>query len=160
MAKKTTTPKKSYSLNIIDFLKHIDARDYEKYKSLSDEDKKSIAPLVLMRWMSSTWDGQTHRYYCQAVNEMVNKNFWDLANHKDLQMRLLFATGLGKSIGHRWIKANISKKIKTIDDFIKEFYDCSNDEVEVIKLKLNKEDYENILFYYGVPEKDWKKYIE
>lgn len=141
---------KVHNLNIFDFLKKIDKQEYQFYNELSDEDKKQVAPLVLMRWMSNTWDEKIHRYYVQAVNEVVNKNFWDLSNHKDLQMRLLFLTGIGKSVGHRWVKTKQMIKSESKNfDIIKEYFDCNDDEVEILEKILSKEDINDILINLG-----------
>lgn len=149
-----------YSLNIFDFLKQLDKQNYQAYKDLSFEDKKQVAPLVLMRWMSNTWDEKLHRYYVQVVNEIVNKNFWDLSLYKDLQMRLLCLTGLGKSVGHRWVKsAQIGKSEDKMHNIIKEYYDCSDEEVEIIEQDLTDDDKIDMLFNLGYDKKDIKKIL-
>lgn len=139
-----------HSLNIFDFLKKIDNQEFSFYQELSDEDKKQVAPLVLMRWMSNTWDEKIHRYYVQAVNEVVNKNFWDLSLHKDLQMRLLFMTGLGKAVGHRWVKTKQMNKQESKNfNIIKKYFDCSDEEVEILESQLSKEEINDILINLG-----------
>lgn len=159
MAKKTTTTtKKSYSLNIIDFLKSLDIRDYKRYENLSEEDKKSVFPLVIMRWMSSCWNGDLTRYYAYTVNEYVNKHFWDLAGHKDLQMKLLAMCGMGKPAGHNWIKSNAIKTNDKLVALIKKHFGCNDDEVDIYLSKITQEDIEELLIFYGIEEKDWDKY--
>ena len=159
MAKKATTIKKSYSLNIIDFLKSLDSRDYKRYENLSEEDKKSISPLIIMRWMSSCWDGNLTRYYAYIVNEYVNKHFWDLTSHKDLQMKLLACCGMGKPVGHNWIKANAVKANNKMLDLIKRFYCCNNEEAQIYYDKLTEDEKIEVLTYFQIDEKEWSKYV-
>lgn len=159
MAKKATTTKKSYSLNIIDFLKSLDSRDYKRYENLSEEDKKSISPLIIMRWMSSCWDGNLTRYYAYIVNEYVNKHFWDLTSHKDLQMKLLACCGMGKPVGHNWIKANAVKANNKMLDLIKRFYCCNNEEAQIYYDKLTEDEKIEVLTYFQIDEKEWSKYV-
>lgn len=159
MVKKATTTKKSYSLNIIDFLKSLDSRDYKRYENLSEEDKKSISPLIIMRWMSSCWDGNLTRYYAYIVNEYVNKHFWDLTGHKDLQMKLLACCGMGKPVGHNWIKANAVKANNKILDLIKRFYCCNNEEAQIYYDKLTEDEKIEVLTYFQIDEKEWSKYV-
>ena len=160
MAKKAATPKKSYSLNIIDFLKSLDSRDYKRYENLPEEDKKTVSPLIIMRWMSSCWSGDLTRYYAYIVNEYVNKHFWDLAGHKDLQMKLLAMCGMGKPAGHNWIKSNAIKVNNKLIELVKIHFGCSDDEADIYLSKLNKDDIEEILAMQGVDEKEWSKYLD
>jgi len=158
MVVKAKTNKKSYSLNIIDFLKSLDSRDYKRYEKLSEEDKKSISPLIIMRWMSSCWNGDLTRYYVYTVNNYVNMHFWELANHKELQMKLLAMCGMGKPAGHNWIKSNAIKINNKLSDLIRKHFDCSEDEVEIYLNKLSDEDIEEILILQGIDDKEWDSY--
>lgn len=157
MAKET---KKTYSLNIIDFLKSLDIRDYKRYENLSEEDKKSVSPLIIMRWMSSCWKGDLTRYYAFIVNDYVNKHFWDLAGHKDLQMKLLAMCGMGTPAGHNWIKSNAIKVNDKLSSLIQKHFGCNENEVEIYLSKLSDEDIEEILVMQGIDEKDWSKYTK
>lgn len=142
------TTKKSYSINIIDFLKSLDSRDYKRYENLSEEDKKTISPLIIMRWLSSCWDGKLTRYYAYVVNEYVNKYFWDLSNHKDLQMKLLAMCGIGQPAGHNWIKSNSVKGDSKTIGYIKRYFGCNDDEAQIYFCKLSDEEKEEIVRYF------------
>jgi hypothetical protein len=56
-----------------------------------------------------------------AVNEIVNKHFWDLSKEKDLQVRLLYSCGMGQSIFHKWIPSK-RDSLPECHKFIKDLY--------------------------------------
>ena len=73
--------KKQLDLNSL--LQSMDRKDYGYYDRLSDEDKKLVHPLVLMRYMSSA-TGNTTEWYLRATNLYANKEFWNIPKeHSD-----------------------------------------------------------------------------
>ena len=45
-----------FKLDIFDVLNRIDRGEHHLYSTLSDDERKSFAPLVVTRWMSGTKD--------------------------------------------------------------------------------------------------------
>ena len=90
-------------LNVV--LKALDLKDRDFYDQLSDEQKKSVAPFLLNRYMSSVQGaGELQEYYLIANNQRVNINFFDYSKHPKLQWLLL--TSVSPGIGsqrHEWI---------------------------------------------------------
>lgn len=79
-------------------LPKLDAKDIDWVLSLSEDDLKSIAPLITMKFMSGSTKNAA--YNIIATNEVVNKGFWELYGYKDLQLMLLCLCGSGKKEYH------------------------------------------------------------
>jgi len=86
-------------------LQALDLKDREFFDLLSDQQKKSVAPFLLNRYMSSVQGAtELQEYYLLAENQRVNTNFFDYSKHPKLQWLLLttVSPGLG-SHRHDWI---------------------------------------------------------
>lgn len=95
-----------YKFDIFQILERFSVKDIEYFNNLSDEDLKSIQPLVIMRWMSGT-NSAMQVYF---LNELVNPFVFSLGNkHKRLLIELLLVCGSGKRTRFQWNKA-ASKK--------------------------------------------------
>src|SRR5690606_12990036 len=86
-------------------LSAIDTKKYNFYSNLKSEEQKQYTGFVLMRFMSSAPDqGGLHAYFVEAVNQIVNTDFWTTnAKHPELIHKLLCMTGLGNKHYHQWI---------------------------------------------------------
>jgi hypothetical protein len=78
----------SDKIDLFDFLHHISKGDLVYLQSLSDADKKSLAPLLMMRWLSGTNDGKQIRY----LNHLVNPLVFNLWQHPDLLYKLMMVS--------------------------------------------------------------------
>ena len=68
---------------------------------MSDDEKKKYAAVVLMRFMSSAPNqGGLHDFHLNAINDVVNENFWALSKHPELQHMLMSVCGIGKKQFH------------------------------------------------------------
>lgn len=92
---------KKYNLDIFKVLDKLSQKDAKYFDELSDEDLKSLHPLVLMRWMSGTTEARQVYF----LNELVNTMVFPLAKHKQLLLKLLTICGPGKSRRYNWNKA-------------------------------------------------------
>lgn len=152
-------------LPLKDVLKSLDHKNFDFYENLSEIEKKDFQPYVLMRFMQT--GGNEYMADCvqlMAVNEIVNKNFWDISNEKELQVRLLYSCGLDQTIYHKWIPQK-KDSLPECHTFIKDVYkernmQLNSDEVHIILTKLGKNGLEDLCDEYGVPEDRKKKIVK
>lgn len=114
---------KKYALDIFKVLERLNAKDVEYFEKLSEEELKSLHPLVLMRWMSGTQEARQVFF----LNELVNPLVFPLGKHKSLLLKLLMICGPGKARRYNWNKAkgkSTSNTPKALD-IIKEYYGYS-----------------------------------
>lgn len=92
-------------LNINNEMANLDLKNYEFYNNLSDSDKKRFSPFLMLRWGSSVY-GSTdiQSYYLMSINETLNKHYFDISKHPQLQWQLCAASspGMGKQ-KHYWL---------------------------------------------------------
>ncbi len=160
--KKTEIGKKQHKLDLSQVLYNLDTRNKAFYSNLSDEEKKGYTPLILMRFMSSAPNqGGLHEYHLEAVNEIVNRDFWSLSKHPELQHKLLSICGVGKKQFHSWIP-NSKKQTKTkLFDFLKKVLPDANDDEIALYLKINSlDDFKSLLKEYGLQDKEMKEILE
>ena len=123
-------------LNIANEMRAFDSKDRNFYNDLTDEEKKKFSNFLMIRWGSSV-QGSTElqQYYLLSCNENLNKNFFDLAKHPDLQW--LLATTVSPGMGnfrHDWIKQKKRESSNNkVVKFLRNFYpDYSIDELELL----------------------------
>jgi len=92
--------KKAYKVDIFALLGNIDIKNYEYFNSMTDEEKKSISPLILMKWMASTRDARQVYF----LNELVNPLVFPFHTHKELLIKLMCACAGGKRQRYTWNK--------------------------------------------------------
>jgi hypothetical protein len=160
-------PKKQYKLDLTTVLQAIDGQDMTFYNRLSDEEKKSYTPLVLMRYMSSLTDQSKYGAYAViATNDIVNIGFWELSKYPDLQHKMLCLAGLGGKQYRPWVATKRSKiySSKTNQWVSDQFPELNNDEIELLKSQYSTEQWETLLKGAGLNDSelkvlldDWKK---
>ena len=86
-------------------LNAVDQKNYNFYDNLTDDEKKTFSPYLLMRYTASTQgDRDIQEWFIEMTNEMVNKNHWVLSkNHKALLWKLFAATGAGVNCYHQYL---------------------------------------------------------
>lgn len=122
-------------------LKEFDAKNYNWFSTLTEEQKKKFVPYTFIHWASSIdQNGPLAAYYVLSVNERANKHWIDdsIKNHPELQWLMLCAASpkLGKQY-HKWIphlRDNITQmkeraSRKDIKDYFSKVYKTA-DEVE------------------------------
>lgn len=142
----------TYSNNIFQVLTHIDKKDYNYFKNLSDEQLKDMQPYTLLKWLSHVSnDNNKAEYYILATNELLNVNYWKMSKYKDLQLQLLCACGCGSWTKHGWLKTKtISKKDKKINELRKFFYNLTDEEFEYKVKNMDKKELEDIYNNLGI----------
>lgn len=153
-----TETKKQYKLDLFkQTLPALHRRNGNFYASLSEEERKEIAPLVLMRWISavdSTADADTMIW---MVNELVNMDFWVLSKHPELQWRLMAAANTGRSQRNTWIPGTKKKNLSKVDKLLLELYPSLNDqELNLVRSKLDKDSLKQLLRDMAMPDNEMK----
>ena len=133
----------------------IDKGDTRWVENLSDAELKEVAPFVVMKFMSASNTKGMEDYHILAVNEIVNKRFWELNEHKELQMLLLAICGTGKRQYHYFPGAS-----KTDGKLFKFFHKIhplwKMDEIEMFIELSTKEELIQIGKDSGMQDKDLK----
>jgi hypothetical protein len=94
-----SSPKK-HKLDIFEVLGNLGTKNRKYFPSLSEDDKKAIQPLVIMRWMSGT----SQAWQIIYLNELINPLVFPLSNHKELLMDLMTTCGTGTVQRFNWKK--------------------------------------------------------
>ena len=127
---------KKYAIDIFKVLEKLNQKDRKFFEELTEDDLKSLHPLVLMRWMS----GVTEARQVYFLNELVNPMVFPLTKHKQLLLKLLMISGPGKYRRYSWTKAKgkrTSNTPKTLA-MIKEHYGYStNHAIDALKILTN-----------------------
>lgn len=149
------------SLDIKQELSAVDLKNYNFYTNLSDEDKKSFSPYILMRYVSNVQGDQyLQEWFVETTNEFVNKNHWELSkSHKELLWKLFCATGIGQKMYHPYLAAGKKEKINKIEKLLAEIYPTWK--ISDIKLQaslMSKQDKEDLFDKLGFDKKQRKEY--
>ena len=102
MAIKKKVPDRK--VDIFELFKHINNKDIEYFNQLTEEEIKSISPLVVMRWLSGT----SNMTQITFLNNIVNTKVFPLHRHKQLLYYLLLASVNGQ-YRYSWRKAPTKK---------------------------------------------------
>jgi hypothetical protein len=123
-------------IDIFALLKAIDESDLETYSSFSDDQLKSVQPLVLMRWLS----GCKNKEQIVAINTFINPVVFKLGKHKNLLVYSLMACSTGPK-SYQWKKKESgTSRFPTISKMLCEYYGMSLREIESILPALSKDD--------------------
>jgi hypothetical protein len=109
---------KEFALDIFQLLGKIDKGDKAIWPTLTEEQRKSFAPLIAMRWMSGTSDARQIVF----LNELVNPMVFTIGSHKELMMQLLAVASSKQPKRYQWMAVkNATKKHKGYD-VVSEYY--------------------------------------
>lgn len=126
----------SDKLNIANEMRQFDSKNRTFYRELTDEERKKFSSFLMIRWGSSVQgSADLQAYYLMACNENLNKHFFELHKHPDLQWLLCttVSPGMG-NFRHDWIKqkkreGSNNKAVK----FLRQIYPTySEDELELL----------------------------
>lgn len=102
----------SDKLNIRNEMARLDSKDRDFYYSLNDEERKKFGLFLMIRWSSTVGGTQElQEYYVQSCNHYLNKHFFTVNRHPQLQW--LMATAVSPGTGnhtHSWIKPKAKEK--------------------------------------------------
>jgi hypothetical protein len=149
------------ALDIKKELNGVDMRDKEMYNNLSEEERKSFSPYILMRYVSNVQgDKDVQEWFVEMTNELVNKNHWTLSkNHKGLLWKLFAGCGTGAKAYHPYLAAGKKEKAVKIEKLIAELNPAMK--MSDIKLQaslMDKNDIEDLFNKLGYDKKQRKEY--
>lgn len=138
--------KKKYKLDLFKtVLPALDRHDKLFYGKLTEDEKKSISPWLLMRWLTSADSDRDQPHYLLTINDLVNHNFSLLSpkktlgieGHEELQWMLLTLCTTGRFTKRRFIKGlRGSRKNKLEEEILKFYPNLRDDELELF-FKMN-----------------------
>ena len=138
----------------------LDLRNRGFYDELNDEERKKFSTYLMLRW-GSVVNGipELQQYYLQAMNERVNKRFFDLNKHPKLQWLLL--TTVSPNMGkhrHEWIAySGKTAKNKRAQKLLELYPHIKNDEAELLSQTITDEQYKSMLVERGYSDKEIKE---
>lgn len=142
-------------------LNAVDRKIYDFYDNLTDEERKSFSPYVLMRYVSNVQgDRDTQEWFLEMTNELINKNHWDLSkNHKALLWKLFAASGVGVPCFHPYLAAGKKEKANKIEKLLAELYPARKlSDIKLLASLMTKEDKEELFDKMGFDKKQRKEY--
>jgi len=142
-------------------LKAVDNKDYDFYSKLTDEERKSFSPFILMRYTASVQgDREVQEHFLEMTNECVNKNHWVLSkNHKELLWKLFAATGVGISAYHPYLAAGKKEKANKIEKLLCEIYPARKmEDIKLMASMMSKKEKEDLFDKMGFDKKQRKEY--
>lgn len=147
----------SDKLNIANEMRAFDTKDRTFYRELNEEEQKKFSTYLMIRWGSSV-QGSTElqQYYLLACNENLNKHFFDLSRHPELQW--LSATTVSPGMGtfrHDWIKQKKRESSNNrVVKFLRQIYpDYKEDELELLAAINNIDDIKQLAREHGWDDK-------
>jgi hypothetical protein len=139
----------------------VDLRNYNFYDNLTEGEKKSFSPYILMRYVSNAeGDRDIQEWFIEMTNELVNKDHWTLSkNHKALLWKLFAGVGAGSHIRHQYLKANSKEKANKIEKLLCELYPAMKmSEIKLLGSMMTKEDKIELFDKMGFDKKQRKDY--
>ena len=141
----------------------LDTKNCAFYDELTDEERKKFSTYLMLRW-GSVVNGipELQQYYLQAMNERVNKRFFDINKHPKLQWLLL--TTVSPNMGkhrHEWMaySSKIAKN-KRAQKMLELYPHIKNDEAELLSYKMTDEQYKSMLVELGYSDKEIKEALK
>ena len=137
----------------------LDLRNRRFYDELNDEERKKFSTYLMLRWGSVVIGiPELQQYYLQAMNERVNKRFFDLNKHPKLQWLLL--TTVSPNMGkhrHEWIAySGKTAKNKRAQKLLELYPHIKTDEAELLSQTITDEQYKSMLLERGYSDKEIK----
>jgi hypothetical protein len=142
-------------------LNAVDTKDYDFYDNLSDEEKKSFSPYILMRYVSNVQsDRDVQEWFIEETNKRVNLNHWDLSkHHKSLLWKLFASTGTGAAAYHPYLAAGKKQKVNKIEKLLSELYPSTKlEDIKFLASIMTEDDKKKLFDNLGFDKKERKEY--
>ena len=150
----------SSSLQINDEMAAYDRKDRAYYDNFTDEDRKKFSTYLMLRYGASvTGSSDLQAYYLLAVNERVNKNFFDLNKHPKLQwlMCTTVSPGMGRQ-SHYWQGTKKKEGNSKAAKFLAKLYpNLREDEIDLLAKINDEKTIKQLAKTMGLEDKDIKK---
>lgn len=123
----------SNKISIFDYLNILSTGDIEKFNSLSHDEKKSFANVVIMRWLTGCkCEDQIIR-----INEYCNTIMFKLHKHDDMIRKLMMLSCDGTSKKYNWIsrpKNTVSLKERVVMEYFTVSVETAKEYLKIISL--------------------------
>jgi hypothetical protein len=141
----------------------LDTKNRAFYDELTDEERKKFSTYLMLRWGSAVGgEPMLQQYYLQAMNERVNKRFFDLGKHPKLQWLLL--TTVSPNMGkhrHEWMAFSARKsKNKRADIIAKLYPEYKLDDCELMAASIPDAEFKAMLVELGWNDKEIKEALK
>ena len=141
----------------------LDTKNRAFYDELTDEERKKFSTYLMLRWGSAVGgEPILQQYYLQAMNERVNKRFFDLGKHPKLQWLLL--TTVSPNMGkhrHEWMAFVARKsKNKRADIIAKLYPEYKLDDCELMANSIPDAEFKVMLIELGWTDKEIKEVMK
>jgi hypothetical protein len=149
----------SSSLDIKYEMQAFDRKDRAYYDNFTDEDRKKFSTFLMLKYGANvSGSAELQSYYLMAINDRVNKNFFELGKHTKLQW--LACTTVSPAMGyqyHYWLKAKPKDgDNKSIKFLTKHFPDLKPNEIEILAKINDKRDLADMARKLGYDDKTIK----
>ena len=140
-----------------------DNKNYDFYDNLPADEKKLFSPYLSLRWMASVSGGKDlQAYYVLAVNEQLNKHFWDVSKHPKLAWLAMAAAapGVGSQF-HYWVapkKGGGKGKLRA--EIARRFPTMKEDEIDLFMTINTEQDIAEWLTQHGMDPKEVKALLK
>jgi hypothetical protein len=153
----------SSSLQINDEMAAYDRKDRAYYDNFTEEDRKKFSTYLMLRYGASvTGSSDLQAYYLLAVNERVNKNFFDLNKHTKLQWLCCttVSPGMGRQ-SHYWQGTKKKEGNSKASKFLAKLYPTlREDEIDVLVAINDTKSLKLLGQQLGMDDKTIKKELE
>ncbi len=118
----------SKKLDVFEVLTAIESKNIKFFDSLSHEQQKAFAPIVVQRWLTGNEDA----LQVYQVNNSINKYVFVLHKEPKLLYQLMVASASGKKHRNQWItKKTIKNNIVT--KLVSSWLQCSMKEASTVQ---------------------------
>ena len=143
-------------LDIFYEMKQFDLKNRSFYSELTDEERKKFSNFLMIRWGSAVGgSAELQSYYLMSCNERLNKNWFDLNKHPELQW--LLATTVSPGMGshrHEWIKQKKRESNNKVVKFLRNFYpEYADDDLETLAEITTKDELKQLAKQHGWDDK-------
>ena len=148
-------------LSINNEMAQLDAKNYDFYDELNEEERKKFSTYLMLRYAASVQGSpDLQEWYLRATNDRINQNFFDLNRHPKLQW-LLCATvspGMGTQ-RHYWqaAKKKDNSNNKAIKFILKLYPHLKEDEAELLAEINTEKDLKALARSMGMTDQEIKK---
>lgn len=147
-------------------LQALDCKERQFYENLSDEEKKSIGFVPLLRYASSisSNDKMAEQYHLLATNRHANIRFFDISAKNHSQLMWLLLTTVSLDIGtqyHKWIKFKKESGNKKEKVIALMYPEMKESDIELLaSLYTDQDELINDALDFGFDEKEVKKLLK
>ena len=140
-------------LTISNEMSCFDRKDRKFFAELTDEERKKFSNYLMIRWGSAVQGGKDlQEFYLISCNERLNKHFFDINRHPQLQW--LCATTVSPGMGvykHQWIAPKKKQPgANSIKKQLAELYpNMKSDEIDVMAVINTKKELDAYLKLSG-----------